>query len=92
MHGFDTRTASIGLDGFEEIRMRGHQHPWFFIGFVPTDSHIHDEAVGLGNGTSPQEAPVARCVNDTIEIHNYRGKKEHSYRGQNCTFMALLHL
>jgi hypothetical protein len=31
-------------------------------------------------------------VNDIIEIHNYRGKKEHIYRGQNCTFMALLHL
>jgi hypothetical protein len=29
-------------------------------------------------------------VNDTIEIHNYRGKKEHIYREQNCTFMALL--
>ena len=27
-------------------------------------------------------------VNDTIEIHNYREKKEHSYRRQNCTFMA----
>ncbi len=40
--------------------MCGHQHPWFFIGFVPTDSHVHDKVVGLGDGASSQEASIAR--------------------------------